>query len=133
MATVAWERALFVRTEREARTEVLKKEHGRTGRPRSQRIEASYSQSGGPQIPGTVCINLVMPTKRKQSFHFPRTTLLFEIERRCAFPDCDARNQIGLTKQEAIEYRGFDCFQCERWNEDRVSQLELPDSWAISN
>jgi hypothetical protein len=87
-----------------------------TGRPRSQRIKAH-----------------VMPTKRKQRFHFPRTTLLFEIERRCAFADCDARNQIGLTKQEAIEYRGFDCFQCERWNEDRLSQSELPDSWAISN
>jgi len=74
-----------------------------------------------------------MPTKRKLSFHFPRTTLLFEIERRCAFPDCDARNQIGLTKQEAIEYRGFDCFQYGRRNEDRVSQSELPDSWATSN
>ena len=74
-----------------------------------------------------------MHTRRKLSFRFPRATLLIEIDRRCAFPDCEARNQIGLTKQEAIEYRGFDCFQCERWNEDRVSQSELPDSWAISN
>ena len=79
------------------------------------------------------CIKLLMPTKRKQGFYFPRSTLLFEIERRCAFPDCDARNQVGLTKQEAIEYRGFECFQCERWNEDRVSQSELPDAWATSN
>ena len=76
---------------------------------------------------------LVMLTKRKQSFHFPRTTLLIEIERRCKFPDCAARNQISLTKQEAIEYRGFECFQCQRWNEDRVSQSELPDAWATSN
>ena len=78
-------------------------------------------------------INLVMEVNRKQRFHFSRTTLLVEIERRCAFPDCQVRNQIGLTKQEAIEYRGFECFQCERWNEDRVSQSELPDTWAISN
>jgi hypothetical protein len=74
-----------------------------------------------------------METKRKQSFHFPRTTLLIEIERRCVFPDCAARNQIGLTKPEAIEYRGFACFQCDRWNEDRVSQSELPDSWATTH
>ena len=73
----------------------------------------------------------MMEEKRKQSFHFPRTTLLVEIERRCAFPDCDAKNLIGLTKAEAIEYRGFACFQCEHWNEDRVSQSELPDSWAM--
>ncbi len=70
-----------------------------------------------------------MATKRKQRFHFPRTTLLIEIDRRCKFPDCQTRNQISLTKQEAIEYRGFECFQCKRRNEDRVSQSELPDSW----
>jgi hypothetical protein len=74
-----------------------------------------------------------MPTKPKQSFHFPRSTLLIEIDRRCAFADCGARNQISLTKQEAIEYRGFECFQCKRRNEDRVSQAELPDSWAPAN
>jgi hypothetical protein len=71
-----------------------------------------------------------MPSKRKQNFHFPRTTLLVELERRCEFADCKARNLIGLTKQEAIEYRGFACLQCERWNEDRASQSELPDSWT---
>jgi hypothetical protein len=74
-----------------------------------------------------------MQAKRKQSFHFPRPALLVEIERRCAFRDCNAKNQIGLTKQEAIEYRGFECCQCERWNADRVKQSELPDSWAASN
>jgi hypothetical protein len=73
-----------------------------------------------------------MQIKRKHSFYFPRQTLLIEIERRCAFPGCGARNQIGLTKPEAIEYRGFECFQCERWNEDLVSQSELPDSWTTS-
>jgi hypothetical protein len=73
-----------------------------------------------------------METRRKHSFHFPRATLLVEIDRRCAFPDCYARNQISLTKQEAIEYRGFDCFQCKRRNEDRISPSELPDSWATA-
>ena len=72
-------------------------------------------------------------SKPRQSFYFLRTPLLIEIERRCAFADCAARNQIGLTKQEAIEYRGFECFQCERLNDDRLNQLELPDSWKISS
>ncbi len=77
-------------------------------------------------------IRFVMQTKQKESFHFPRTALLVEIERRCASPACNARNLIGLTKPEAIEYRGFECFQCERWNEDRVSQSEFPDSWVTA-
>jgi len=42
-------------------------------------------------------------TERRQTFHFPREPLLIEIERRCAFSDCGAKNQIGLTKDEAIE------------------------------
>jgi hypothetical protein len=68
--------------------------------------------------------------KPKTTFHFPRTPLLVEIERHCGFPDCTALNRIGLTNQEAIEYRGFECFRCERWNNDSVSQLELPESWT---
>ena len=71
--------------------------------------------------------------KPKSMFHFPRTPLLVEIERRCGFSDCATSNRVGLTNQEAIEYRGFDCFQCERWNDDSVSQLELPDSWTKAN
>jgi hypothetical protein len=78
-------------------------------------------------------IDSMPPSKRKQSFYFPRTTLVVEIERRCAFTGCAARNQIGLTKQEAIEYRGFDCFQCEQWNDDRLTHLEMPDSWETSS
>src|SRR5438105_12128441 len=69
----------------------------------------------------------------RQRFHFPRTPLLIEIERRCAFSDCGAKNQIGLTKDETIEYRGFECSKCERWNHDRLNQFELPDSWAKSS
>ena len=67
--------------------------------------------------------------KPRRDFYFPRTTLLMKIDRRCAFPECTAGNQIGLTKQEAIEYRGFECFQCERWNDDRLNPRELPEGW----
>lgn len=63
-------------------------------------------------------------------FEFPREVLLVEIERYCAFPDCAARNRISLTKTEAIEYRGFDCFKCQRWNSDTIGTNSVPDSWA---
>jgi hypothetical protein len=66
----------------------------------------------------------------KQGFHFPRTLLLIEIERRCALTDCGAKNRISLTKTEAIAYRGFECFQCAGWNNDSLEPQELPDSWA---
>jgi len=70
-----------------------------------------------------------MNRKRQVSFHFPREPLLIEIDRRCSFAGCTARNQIGLTKSEAIEYRGFDCTQCEQWNDDRLSRHEIPETW----
>jgi hypothetical protein len=63
-------------------------------------------------------------------FQFPREVLLVEIERRCSFPDCAARNLVGLTKTDAIGYRGFECVKCERWNDDVVNPQELPDSWV---
>lgn len=66
---------------------------------------------------------------RTAKFHFPREVLLVEIERRCRFPDCEAKNSIGLTKTEAIGYRGFECVKCERWNDDAVNPNALPDSW----
>jgi hypothetical protein len=47
--------------------------------------------------------------------------------------DCALRNQIGLTKAEAIEYRGFHCSHCERWNDDQINQWELPESWSIAD
>ena len=65
-----------------------------------------------------------------RKLYFPREVLLVEIERRCQFPDCAARNFIGLTKSEAIEYRGFDCSKCQRWNDDTVNPEALPASWA---
>ena len=69
-----------------------------------------------------------LPTR----FNFPREVLLVEIERYCCFPDCATRNHIGLTKNEAIEYRGFDCIKCQRWNDDAISENDLPESWAES-
>ena len=70
-----------------------------------------------------------MPAKQ---FTFPREVLLVEIERYCSFPDCRTRNLIGLTKDEAIEYRGFDCMKCQRWNDDTINADSVPESWADS-
>jgi len=76
--------------------------------------------------------SLASAMKRSASkFHFPREVLLVEIDRRCEFADCQARNVIGLTKPEAIEYRGFACFKCERWNDDIVNPEALPESWLM--
>lgn len=59
----------------------------------------------------------------------PREVLLVEIERRCAFADCDTRVMIGLTKDEASDYVGFECQHCQRWNDDRLKQKDVPDWW----
>ena len=64
------------------------------------------------------------------SLCFPRETLLIEIERYCSSSECAAKNRIGLTKPEAIEYRGFECFRCQYWNDDRLRAAEVPDSWS---
>jgi len=66
---------------------------------------------------------------RRVKIEFPREVLLVEIERYCSFPDCATRNLIGLTKSEAIAYRGFDCIKCQSRNDDRIDPLELPESW----
>jgi hypothetical protein len=68
-------------------------------------------------------------TKEKTQFFFPRDVLVIEIDRRCAQDQCRQRNQISLTKAEAFEYRGFNCSECECWNDDRLSQSEMPESW----
>ncbi|MBA2525122.1 MAG: hypothetical protein H0V18_04950 [Pyrinomonadaceae bacterium] len=59
----------------------------------------------------------------------PREILLVEIDRRCFFPDCNARTLVGLTKQEARDYRGFECALCKRWNDDNLSDKDVPDEW----
>jgi hypothetical protein len=60
--------------------------------------------------------------------HFPRKVLLVEIERRCE--KCDARNRMGLTKDEAASYLGFECERCEEWNSDSLQQKDIPDWWS---
>jgi hypothetical protein len=68
-------------------------------------------------------------TKEKPQFYFPRDVLVIEIDRRCARDGCRQRNQISLTKAEAFEYRGFNCAECEGWNDDRLNQSDMPESW----
>jgi hypothetical protein len=58
-----------------------------------------------------------------------REVLLFEIERRCSFSDCNDRIFVSLTKLEAREYKGFDCISCDRWNSDHLTKADVPDWW----
>jgi hypothetical protein len=58
-----------------------------------------------------------------------RDLLLIEIERRCSMPDCDTRTRIGLTKEEARAYCGFECEHCETWNGDALAEKDVPDWW----
>lgn len=67
---------------------------------------------------------------RGKNIFIPREVLLVEIERRCAVDaDCNARARIGLTKEEARAYCGFTCERCERWNEDFLSERDVPEWW----
>ncbi len=66
---------------------------------------------------------------RKQGIITERQVLLFEIERRCSFADCNARNFLGLTKAEAAEYTGYECTSCESWNTDSLKLTDIPDWW----
>ena len=67
--------------------------------------------------------------KRRPQLVFPREVLLVEIERRCADEHCNAKNRIGLTKEEARAYRGFACARCERRHEDTLTERDVPDWW----
>jgi len=68
-----------------------------------------------------------MPQSR--SIQIEREVLLFEIARRCNFADCNQRVSLGLTKAEAFKYRGFKCGFCERWNDDALTERDVPDWW----
>jgi hypothetical protein len=61
----------------------------------------------------------------------PREILLVEIDRRCFFPDCKARTFVGLTRCEAADYRGFECAVCKRWNDDNLSDKDVPLEWNV--
>jgi hypothetical protein len=67
--------------------------------------------------------------KKRSRITFPREVLLVEIERHCADMSCNARTRIGLTKEEARLYDGFECERCERWNDDGLTERDIPDWW----
>jgi len=68
--------------------------------------------------------------QERKSIIVPRALLLIEVDRHCFFVDCNARVIIGLTKQEALSYSGFKCVLCQRWNNDYLTEKDVPDWWA---
>ncbi len=59
----------------------------------------------------------------------PREVLLVELDRHCFFPDCETRASVGITKSEACSYRGFRCLACQRWNDDFLTEKDVPEWW----
>lgn len=67
--------------------------------------------------------------KGRARITIPSRVLLVEIERRCSEKLCNAKARIGLTKEEAHLYCGFECEQCKRWNADSLTERDAPDWW----
>ena len=67
--------------------------------------------------------------RAKRGITIERQILLMDIERRCSFAECNKRIFVGLTKKEALEYHGFECADCGRWNEDSLKRTDVPDWW----
>lgn len=65
----------------------------------------------------------------RQRISISGRVLLVEIERRCADSLCNAKARVGLTKEEARRYCGFECEQCKRWTSDSLSERDAPDWW----
>ncbi|HEX8501462.1 MAG TPA: hypothetical protein VF659_12840 [Pyrinomonadaceae bacterium] len=59
----------------------------------------------------------------------PRAVLLVEVERWCGDHACNARTRLSLTKAEARAYTGFECGRCERWNDDALTERDIPEWW----
>src|SRR5215211_6328999 len=59
----------------------------------------------------------------------PREVLLVEIERRCRDAACNARNRVGLTKEEARAYCGFECERCGKEWDDALTERDAPEWW----
>ena len=59
----------------------------------------------------------------------PREVLLVEIERRCRDAACNARTRVGLTKEEARAYCGFECERCGQTWDDVLTERDAPDWW----
>ncbi|HEV2863350.1 MAG TPA: hypothetical protein VGX48_20210 [Pyrinomonadaceae bacterium] len=58
-----------------------------------------------------------------------RDVLLVEVERRCTDAACGARTRVGLTKEEARSYTGFECEKCGRFNPDALAERDIPEWW----
>lgn len=66
---------------------------------------------------------------KSNNVFIPRNVLLVEIERRCPDPLCAQKARIGLTKQDARAYCGFECERCGKlWN-DVLSERDVPEWW----
>ncbi len=65
----------------------------------------------------------------RRRFGFTRALLLLEVERRCALGRCAQTRRVALTKAEAHRYVGFTCERCARWNEDRLTERDVPEWW----
>jgi hypothetical protein len=66
---------------------------------------------------------------KARNVFIPREVLLVEIERRCRDPLCSQKTRIGLTKQEARAYCGFECEQCGKRFDDILSERDVPEWW----
>ena len=58
-----------------------------------------------------------------------RELLLVEVERRCGEAECGARTRLGLTKEEARSYTGFECEKCGALNPDALTERDIPEWW----
>ena len=65
----------------------------------------------------------------KSRIIIPRELLLVEIERRCPDAKCNARTRTGLTREEARNYRGFECERCGRSWDDALTERDVPEWW----
>jgi len=69
--------------------------------------------------------------KQSHTIIIPRELLLVEIARRCRVEACKTRVFFGLTRPEALRYRGFECEQCRAWNDDRLTKQDVDDWWVM--
>lgn len=68
-------------------------------------------------------------SKVRRRIAFARQLLLVEIERHCGDARCNARTRVGLTKEEARFYTGFECERCGRLNDDALTERDIPEWW----
>jgi len=67
--------------------------------------------------------------KTRSRIVIQRDVLLVEIERRCQDAQCTARTRLGLTKDEARAYCGFECERCGQFWDDLLIERDVPEWW----